>query len=229
MARIPFPVALIPFLLLVASSFASSGGSGESPRSLSSADVHTAQPVSWGQIRSDLEPHRPVTIIPASGASGSVGISFTGTVSEPLDIGTDAGDISPEFADAVAFEDLHWDYGGFHPATNCVRSAVEISGLNMARDGLGFSYVQDLSSWGLDHGDAGALACLFVLNDENRWVGGKFDWISSSRNKRDFKNVYSGYAGWSLFDVPNPCLAAFLIVSADGRHRSNVISSIWTR
>ena len=132
--------------------------------------------------------------------------------------------------DAVPFELLHFDYGGFHPPTNCHRSAVELSGLEVKRDGLSFKYIEDLSHWGLSHEDyTGALACLFVCDRDRRWVGGKFDWISSSRTTRDFENIYEGYEGWSLRDVPNPCPVAFVIVSPNGKKRSNVIAGIWER
>ena len=132
--------------------------------------------------------------------------------------------------DAVPFELLHWDFGGFHPPTNCVRKAVELTGLKMKKDGLSFKYVEDLSHWGLAHTDySGALACLFVCDKDGRWVGGKFDWISSSRRTRDFHNVYGGYNGWSLSNVSNPCPVAFVIVSKDGKTRSNVISGTWKR
>ena len=131
--------------------------------------------------------------------------------------------------DAVDFEILHWDFGGFKPSSHCERSAPQLSGLKMKRDGLSFKYVEDLSSWGLAYETADALACLFVCDKDGKWVGGKFDWISSSRRTRDFKNVYSGYNDWSLANVPNPCPAAFVIVSKDGKKRSNVISGMWQR
>lgn len=140
------------------------------------------------------------------------------------------GLLSTNLLDAVPFELLHFDYGGFHPPTNCHRSAVELSGLKVKRDGLSFKYVEDLSHWGMAHTDySGALACLFVCDKDGRWVGGKFDWISSSRTTRDFENIYGGYNGWSLRNVPNPCPVAFVIVSVNGKRRSNVISGIWNR
>ena len=136
--------------------------------------------------------------------------------------------------DAVDFSILNWEYGDFRAPTNSTRSAT-LSDLRMDRDGLRFKYVEDLSSWGLakdqfeggPHG--GAYACLFVCDSNGRWVGGKFDWISSSRDSRDFENVYGGYGGWNLANIPNPCPAAFVIVSKDGKCRSNVISSMWQR
>lgn len=142
---------------------------------------------------------------------------------------SEGADTSTNSLDAVDFGILKWDFGGFRPATECLRSEVEISGLKIASNGLSFRYVHDLSVWGLGYGEAEALACLFVCDNDGNWVGGKFDWISSSRTKRSFENVYGGYGGWSLSRVPNPCPAAFVIVSRDGRKRSNVISGIWER
>ena len=140
------------------------------------------------------------------------------------------GLLSTNLFDSVPFELLHFDYGGFHPPTNCHRSAVELSRLKVKRDGLSFKYIEDLSHWGLAHEDyTGALACLFVCDRDGRWVGGKFDWISSSRTTRDFENIYDGYNGWSLRNVPNPCPVAFVIVHVKGKQRSNVIGSIWQR
>lgn len=159
----------------------------------------------------------------AEASSGSDASSIEG-MSNVFDMST------TNSLDMVDFSILDWKFGGFHPATNCVRSAVEISGLKMSRDGLGFKYISDLSGWGYSYGDySGALACLFVCDNDGKWVGGKFDWISSSRNTRDFNNVYSGYNGWSLSNVPNPCPVAFVIVSKDGKKRSNVITAIWER
>lgn len=141
-----------------------------------------------------------------------------------------ADDIAPTNSlDAVDFDLFHWDFGGFHPATNCVREVVEIADLDMRRDGLSFKYVEDLSAWGLGYGEAEALACLFVLDNDGIWVGGKFDWISTSRQSRDFENIYSGYNGWDLSNVPKTTTAAFVIVSKDGKKRSNVITATWER
>lgn len=131
--------------------------------------------------------------------------------------------------DDIYFGELDWCFGGFK-GDGADRDRVLICNLEMAKKGLRFIYLQDLSVWGMDYTDySGALACLFVCDNDGNWVGGKFDWISSSRNKRDFENIYTGYHGWSLRNVPNPCTAAFVIVSADGKKRSNVISAIWER
>ena len=150
-------------------------------------------------------------------------------VPDEVEIDLSAPDIEPTILDDVFFGELHWDFGGFKGG-KAEKGDVQIAGLKMKKDGLSFKYVEDLSHWGLAHTDySGALACLFVCDKDGRWVGGKFDWISSSRRTRDFHNVYGGYNGWSLSNVSNPCPVAFVIVSKDGKKRSNVISGTWKR
>ena len=132
------------------------------------------------------------------------------------------------FPDEVTFSDLNWSYGGFDGASAEV-SDVSIGGLVVDGRGLRFEYETDLSSWGLSHSDAGALACLFVQKEDGTWVGGKFDWISSSRKTRGFENIYGGYNGWNLSNVPAGANVAFCIVSRDGKKRSNIVTAKWER
>jgi hypothetical protein len=66
------------------------------------------------------------------------------------------------------------------------------------------------------------VACLFCYSG-GKWVGGKFDWVSTSRRTRDFKNIHEGYHGWSPTVFKNATAYAFVIVSKDGKSRSNVI------
>jgi hypothetical protein len=132
-------------------------------------------------------------------------------------------------ADEADYSAFTWAYGGFNGA----RAALDkprIASLRMnGMSGLSYRWAgPDLSAWGIAHTDAAALACLFLQRADGSWVGGKFDWISSSRTTRDFKNL-GGYKGWTLAGIPNPCRAAFVIVSADGRRRSNVITADWRR
>ena len=130
--------------------------------------------------------------------------------------------------DAVPFGSFPWNYGGFN-GSGAAASEVTISGLHIAGKGMSFTYVKDLSAWGLGSGSIGGVASLFVKNNAGQWVGGKFDFISSSRTTRSFTNIFDGYKGWSLSDVPNPCEAAFVIVKSDGSVRSNVITGTWAR
>ncbi len=139
------------------------------------------------------------------------------------------GEVPGSSGDMVSFGSLNWTYGGFD-GSGASHTGVNISGLSFDSDNLFFRYNNDLSAWGVSHTDwSQALACLFVKNSAGQWVGGKFDWISSSRTSRDFHNVKGGYIGWTLGNVPNPCEAAFVIVHIGGRRRSNVITGTWTR
>jgi len=132
-------------------------------------------------------------------------------------------------ADEAEYGAFTWAFGGFDGSRAALDepriASLQLNGMS----GLSYRWAgPDLSVWGLGHTDAGALACLFVRRADGRWIGGKFDWISSSRTTRDFKNL-GGYNGWTLAGIPNPCRAAFVIVSADGRRRSNVIAADWRR
>ncbi len=130
--------------------------------------------------------------------------------------------------DEVPYGALSWRYGGVSGG-GYQQSGVEISHLKTSRNDLSFKYNKDLSAWGYGHGDASAYACMFVQTTSGNWVGGKFDWISSSRSSRDLKNVTSGYGGWSLAGVPNPCPVAFVIIDPKSKRRSNVIAGTWSR
>ena len=153
-------------------------------------------------------------------AQGLSGLSATGGLGE--------GGLTNAY-DEVPFMSLNWLYGGLKGG-DARLADVTIGDLKMKSDGLSFKWVNDLSAWGIANEDASqALACLFVQTAGGEWVGGKFDWISSSRTTRDFKNVYSGYNDWSLANVPNPCTVAFVVVSKDGKKLSNVIRGMWQR
>lgn len=132
--------------------------------------------------------------------------------------------------DDVSYADLKWEFGGFNGA-DAEAYGVMIGDLEMDKNGLSFEYDLDLSNWGVEDDDdySQALACMFVLDNDGQWVGGKFDWISTSRETRDFKNISAEYKGWDLSNVPSTTTVAFVIVSADGKRRSNVITAVWER
>lgn len=159
----------------------------------------------------------------AGSTPGSTSGSTAGTTPS-----TPAG--TPTMGDAVAFGSLKWVYGGRPVANGAKQTSATIKGLSISGQKLAYSWGgTTLASWGLADNDAGAVACLFVQTTSGAWKGGKFDWISTSRRTRNLENVFGGYGGWSLADVPNPCAAAFVIVSSDGKKRTNVISCSWKR
>ena len=76
-----------------------------------------------------------------------------------------------------------------------------------------------------DRGDANCIAALFVRDADGEWRGGKFEWISTSRTSRSLGNIEGGYNGWPTDAIEKAQGYAFVIVSKDGRKRSNVIVS----
>ncbi len=137
--------------------------------------------------------------------------------------------VATNFVDDIPFEILKWKFGGFRPPTNAVRSTVTVSSLKMKRDGMSFKWVRNLGAWGIPYEVPDALACLFVKTEDGEWVGGKFEWISSSRSTRQFTNIREGYHGWTLRGVPKTAEAAFVIFRKDGKQRSNIVVGVWER
>ena len=139
--------------------------------------------------------------------------------------------------DEVKFSDMRWTFGGFKGAKAISDAQVMIGKLKIAGKGMSYEYMNGSSlrgwgferSWGMADTSAEALACLFVQRSDGIWVGGKFDWISTSRKTRKFTNVFNGYHGWTLDGVPNPCKAAFCIVNPATGARTNVIAGDWKR
>ncbi len=128
-------------------------------------------------------------------------------------------------ADDVNFSLLQWTYGGFKGEQAKLGAQPRISGLKLNNSGMSYSW----KSGGCENLGATSasdyshtVACLFCYSG-GKWVGGKFDWVSTSRRTRDFKNVHDGYNGWSPAVFSRAEAYAFVIVSKDGKTRSNVI------
>lgn len=129
-------------------------------------------------------------------------------------------------ADELSFHALRWTKGGIN-ASGAVKTTVSIGGLRTTKNDLYYSWVGDtLSSWGIGYGNADAVACFFVQQRDGAWIGGKFDWISTSRTHRSIAEIIHGWGLANLLN--NPCPCAFVIVSRDFKKRSNVITSTWS-
>ena len=136
-----------------------------------------------------------------------------------------AASASPAKDDDVDFALLKWDYGGFKPSATAA-IAARIASLKVAGDGLSYKWVEGgCERLGATSAtDAAALACLFCKVGGS-WTGGKFDWISTSRLKRGFENVRDRYNGWEPAALDKASEFAFVIVAANGKKRTNVISA----
>jgi len=139
------------------------------------------------------------------------------------------------YADEMDFTLFDWSFGGFSGGDSkwheqgTMQVGPVIGDLHFTKEGLRFQYENDLSAWDLEYDDPDAIACLFVKDKDGKWIGGKFEWISSSRTTRSFENIFNGYNGWDLSNVPQTTDAAFVIVSKDGKWRSNVAVATWER
>lgn len=131
----------------------------------------------------------------------------------------------PSSADAIDYSLLDWRYGGFNGASAKHDPAVIIKDLRINGSGMSYAWQSgNCEALGASSRTAAdCIAALFCLVD-GKWVGGKFEWISTSRLTRSWHNI-DGYNGWSrsVFDAAKKY--AFVIVSRDGRSRSNVIVS----
>ncbi len=232
--RRAFPVLAVAALLFVgcegSDSDSGSNISWNSPATATtkpaSATPTTVAP--GARTTATTQPSKQSTTQPTQPSSSGT-TSGGSTSSSGNDSSTPPPASSPTVGDAVSYNSFHWDYGGTTKPRGARQSGVVISGLSFSKTGLSFTYQTDLSAWGHAYTDPAALACLFVKDNNGRWVGGKFDWISSSRRSRNFENIFNGYSQWSLANVPNPCQAAFVIASSDGKRRSNVLAGVWSR
>lgn len=129
-----------------------------------------------------------------------------------------------EEPEAVALQ-LDFRYGGFKGGGAKEVPGCRIGSFRMSLDGMSYRWLSGgcealgaTSREDYDH----TVACAFFW-DGNKWVGGKFDWVSTSRTYRDFENIRTGYGGWDAVSFFRATKHAFCIVSADGKKRSNLI------
>lgn len=127
-------------------------------------------------------------------------------------------------ADEEDFNALDWCWGGFGgggatPAEGCRISNLRVGGGKLSYDWADGSCAPLGEE---SRGDAVCIAALFCLGEDGKWRGGKFEWIGTSRTSRSLGNC-DGYHGWQMSAVDAAQAYAFVIVSKDGRRRSNVI------
>jgi hypothetical protein len=162
-------------------------------------------------------------------------------------------------ADEVPFADLVWSYGGFKGAGTVAIPESVIKNLTFKGNTLYYGWVKGgCENFGASNANdhTRTICAVFFKNDSGKYIGGKFDWISTDRlsrgvllrqtliekviatinRKRGLENVHGGYSGWNVGNVKNPADAAFVIcgVSSPGGSgssgkRTNVIKGVWAR
>lgn len=126
-------------------------------------------------------------------------------------------------SDAVDFASLDWCWGAFIGGSAKLVDGAEIGSLKVSGN-LTYKWVrggcEKLGATSRE--DADHTICALFCKIDGHWQGGKFDWISTSRLSRDFKNVRDGYGGWRKDAIETAEAFAFVICSRDGKKRTNV-------
>ena len=129
--------------------------------------------------------------------------------------------------DEVDFALLDFCWGAFKGGSAKLVDGVEIGSLKVSGSGMSYKWVaggcEKLGATSRE--DAGHTICALFCKLDGKWRGGKFDWISTSRTSRDLKNIEGAYNGWDKNAVSKASEYAFVIVSADGKKRTNVIKA----
>lgn len=123
-------------------------------------------------------------------------------------------------------ETLDFRWGGFKGGNAVEDPGAQIGSVRMTSKGMSYKWKKGgcetlgaTSRTDCDH----TLVCAFFWDAKaKKWVGGKFDWISTSRLSRDWKNIRDGYAGWNADKFFAATRHAFCIVSKDGKRRTNL-------
>ncbi len=167
----------------------------------------------------DIDPYEP---------QGAEEVVVPETEPEPApDTPESAPEPEPEPSQTATTNKIAWRYGGVDGSKARETDAARIGSLKISQSGLSYKWEKGgceqlgaTSRSDCDH----TLACAFWW-DGSQWVGGKFDWISTSRTTRDFKNIDSGHRGWEPAKFRAAKRKAFCIMSANGKLRTNL--AVW--
>lgn len=133
---------------------------------------------------------------------------------------------SPETSspDEVDFASLEWCYGGFNGG-KATLADCRIKSLKVTRSGLSYAWerggCEDLDR-SCSHSNP-CCTCALFCRIGGKWVGGKFDHISTDRRTRGFENIDGRYGGWDHGALSEATAFAFVIEDDGGKRRTNVI------
>jgi hypothetical protein len=119
---------------------------------------------------------------------------------------------------------IRWACGGFDGSRAVETTDAQVGSVRMDAKGMRYKWTSGgcealgaVSARDYSH----TIAAAFYWDGE-AWIGGKFDWISTSRTSRDFTNIKDGYHGWNWRAFVDAERRAFCIVSSDGKKRTNL-------
>jgi len=126
--------------------------------------------------------------------------------------------------DAVPFDSLVWESGGFAPASSTVVKG-HIS--SVAFNGRTITYNASVDSdWGTEGNAPNATICaVFFRCADGVYRGGKFDWVGFIGKPRPAQHIVS-YSGWShSYPAPKGEEFCFVLIRGDNRrYRTNIIN-----
>lgn len=136
------------------------------------------------------------------------------------------GSESSNSIDGVAFNKLEWRYGDInHSNAKLSDNGPRLGDPSCNGRRMSYSWKTGMQSWGLRVDDASAICSIFIEDTKSgKWIGGKFDWVSTSRNFRDLNHLTS-YGSWrnSGTKLPIKGRVAFVVTDKLGKNRTNVI------
>lgn len=139
--------------------------------------------------------------------------------------GTPTPNSNSSSADAVDYSLLDWRWGNFKGAKASLSSA-RIKSLKVGSGSLSYAWERgscsDLDA-ACSHSNPCCTCALFCRVD-GKWVGGKFEHISTDRTSRGLGNVQEGYGGWDPSALSRADAYAFVILDDGAKRRTNVIT-----
>lgn len=125
-------------------------------------------------------------------------------------------------------KDFIWAYGGINAANAKEVAKIKDFRIDIPNKKCYYSWVSGgCEALGAADKDEykNTFACIFYWDAaKKKWIGGKFDEISTSRTWRPLNNC-TNYRGWTWQPFASAGKYAFLIISKTGTLRTNVIFS----
>ena len=119
---------------------------------------------------------------------------------------------------------FEWRYGNFNGSKAKEDPNVVIANFTMNDKSMKIKWVKGMDAWGYERSDPKGVACIFYYDEvEKKYIGGKFEYISTSRSTRDWKNISGKYGGWNYTKFINAKKYAFLVTSEKGTKRTNIV------
>ena len=165
--------------------------------------------------------------VPANISAASAGSdNSVGEVDADAGSERPSGAGAPDAADAVDYSLLDWRWGRFDGRKAVRAAGAEIGSLKVTPNGLSYKWVsggcEDLDR-SCSHSKPCCTCALFCCVN-GKWIGGKFDHISTDRRTRDFANIRESYGGWIPAALSRADAYAFVILDDGGKRRTNVIT-----